>query len=86
MKPKLLEALVLFLLRIDLRKCRFAYLRFITEKMFFFLFLTLGLSISYTVCLLLFLNQGNAKTVFFLSNWICVCLYVRERILKNVDL
>ena len=29
-----------------------------------------GLGVSYTVCVLLFLNQGNAKTVFFLSNWI----------------
>ena len=46
-----------------------------------------GLSVSNAVRLLLFLNQGNAKTDLFLSNWICVCIYVQERILlKNVEL
>ena len=45
-----------------------------------------GLSVSNTVRLLLFLNQGNAKTDLFLSNWTCVCFYVQERILKNVEL
>ena len=43
-----------------------------------------GLSVSNTVRLLFF-NQGNAKTDLFLSNWICVCFYVQERILKFLN-
>ena len=44
-----------------------------------------GRSVTNAVRVLLFIYQSYTITVFFLSNWICVCFYVQERIFKNVD-